>query len=413
MKKIIYILMLLMILSPLHASASVFDVGYCNLNVYYLPTGIDYADADDNDWKLYDSINLEIGDDETLDYFEILEIATNGENIRAIFDDKPIILSKFDSVYSEDLELKVQLVSLFPKESLDTTTTDYTNSDKIVNIWVELEDGTTKNLVEGKILSFDYSKYEENEDSWWIVEDSEYDELTLFVEKISDADISFGIDTDEIYEENKDGNTIEFTLLTNGLYEFTIDYETIDDWGGITDEQQTFGIKVSGLTEGTKSSEGLSISENLIVGNTIISFYNTESVTVVTNEDGEWTEDNSYSVQKTDNEDGTYSWVLKFAKSGTYNVYFTSVNNEMQLVKFKVSEKETVNVDDTSSSSKVVSSNESSFTDSIKDKGVFIIALICVLVIGILLINDSNKKKKNNSGGSFGGNSDEDNIIVS
>jgi hypothetical protein len=405
--------MLLMILSPLHASASVFDVGYCNLNVYYLPTGIDYADADDNDWKLYDSINLEIGDDETLDYFEILEIATNGENIRAIFDDKPIILSKFDSVYSEDLELKVQLVSLFPKESLDTTTTDYTNSDKIVNIWVELEDGTTKNLVEGKILSFDYSKYEENEDSWWIVEDSEYDELTLFVEKISDADISFGIDTDEIYEENKDGNTIEFTLLTNGLYEFTIDYETIDDWGGITDEQQTFGIKVSGLTEGTKSSEGLSISENLIVGNTIISFYNTESVTVVTNEDGEWTEDNSYSVQKTDNEDGTYSWVLKFAKSGTYNVYFTSVNNEMQLVKFKVSEKETVNVDDTSSSSKVVSSNESSFTDSIKDKGVFIIALICVLVIGILLINDSNKKKKNNSGGSFGGNSDEDNIIVS
>jgi hypothetical protein len=150
-------------------------------------------------------------------------------------------------------DTRINLVSLVPY----ATTTYYNGTTSPFNAYISTNNqqlSLTRNPTSPTMDSFDASKYYTSQNSGWSGSGQRNEVDVYFVRQANiGGDVSVigksssgAALTTPAYQQ--DSNQIEFNIITNGIYTFTVKYSNTNSWGYTSDVTDLYVLKVDGIT---------------------------------------------------------------------------------------------------------------------------------------------------------------------
>ena len=318
-------------------------------------------------------------------------IDTEGERLTAVIGDDEMHIFEFEDTTA--LKIKVESIEL------ETLNGDgiVANDDDIVIVWIA--PNNVDRLSINPFISETFNPSEYGRTSGWSGTSS-LECVDLYIERLRSVN-SVGVsivggDWEEIGIDT--ANRRKFELNENGVYIITVNYETVDVWGGVKDETETYTLSVNGLAYGTNT--GLSSTSITYEDRTIESFTGTTDkyIIVETGADGTWEEvDGATTKFDAKTATGTYSWKIKFDTDGNHKVGFSGIDGASGYYRFIVRESIPAPAATEIVTDQTASDGKSSTGTAIALIGLFI------LIGGVaVFLNKKSREKKNK--GNMGGN---------
>ena len=396
LKELIVVLALFLLIG--NASATMYEA---SVDVYKAEF---YEEGNFTEWKSYEN-NLWIGESESETVCGSVELTFSEPSSSisyGMFTIKKSGITEFIDIFPgeanhevvdiKDVRLKIVLNQI--REQSGTSTGIVADDDDIVAVWIEPNTVDKLSLNPFIPETFDPSEYDRT--SGWSGTGS-LECVDLYIERlqsVSGVGVTItGGDWDEI-DINTD-NRRKFELNENGVYVITIDYETVDVWGGVKDETETYTLSVTGLTYGTNTG---SVSTTTYDDKIFESLSGTiDKYTIVeTAVDGNWEEiDGAVTKFDAKTATGKYSWKIKFDTAGNHKVGFRGVDGSSGYYRFIIRE--------TAPQPAATLVAEQTVTDDKKSSSGTVLAIFGVLILVGSLAVIFNKKSRNKGKGNTGG----------
>lgn len=394
LKELIVVLALFLLIGNVSAEDS-YDVTLTILrpdNIY---------DLENTTWSKYDEITID-KDERITSIHKIMildvslntdtifvEVIKNGERFTNFIKEGEEVLFGND----DELDFKIKVNSI----ELETLNGDgiVANDDDIVAVWIE--PNSVDKLFLNPFIPETFNPSEYGRTTGWSGTGS-LESIDFYIERlqsIGGVGVTItGGDWDEI-DINTD-NRRKFELNENGVYVITVDYESVDVWGGVKDETETYTLSVTGLTYGTNTG---SVSTTTYDDRIIETFSGTidKYIIVETAVDGNWEEiDGAVTKFDAKTTTGKYSWKIKFDTAGNHKVGFRGADGTSGYYRFIIKE--------TTPQPAATLVAEQTTTESESSNIGIIMAVFGVLILvgslAIFLNKKSRNKGNNNSGGS-------------
>ncbi|MCK5018825.1 MAG: hypothetical protein KAS32_17315 [Candidatus Peribacteraceae bacterium] len=340
------------------------------------PSNLD--DITNSTWLPFGTYVVTKGESENVmdSKIELIDVSvqTNTALIEVLRDGDryPNVMKVSESVIVDET-VKITLNDIRKKTIGDGVITD---CDTVVSIWIEPNSLEKLGLEEGGVNSYNPIEYGKTA-GWSTSGNTEL--VTLSIEKREDfGGILVIIDGGE-WEEVTSGNTDRrlFELNDNAEYSVQIHYEMVDFWGGKTDEEEIYTLKITGLEV---RSGAVGVSSGLLGS---YSKEESTNIRLVTGVDGNFQEFSGATVtSEGQNSEGNYVWNVIFDSAGTKRLTFVSDSGSEGYFDFSISAKQ-------ESTSDTVSSRND---DSNNSLGYIIFGLL--LLGGIVMLIVTKKKGK-------------------
>lgn len=398
LKEMIAVLILLLMVFPASAIES-YEVELTILR----PN--DMNDLDNTTWSVYDTFTIIMGETITsVHKIEILDVSITAETIfiEVIKDgDRYTDYIKLDEerVFGEEdeLDFKIRLDDI-DENGFSSSTTTIGDEDDVVKVWIAPNTAEQLALTKDPRIPDAYNPSEFGKTGGWSGAGSvEY--VVLYIERLEQSSgIAISVDGGDWDEKTTDGDARKFELNENAVYTITVDYETVDKWGGVNDETEIYMLSLTGLLYGTNtgstSTNTLSTDYTDTVLDTLKGTVDTYII-FETDSDGAWEEIDGMTT-KFDAElpNGDYSWKIKFDSAGTHEVGFSGTDGSSGYFKFVVKEKTPV------PSATVAAQQTTTNEDKESNAGTIVLLIGALILIAASAIYMNRKNKAKNSGNS-------------
>ena len=395
-RKLITILALFLLIGNVSAEDS-YDVTLTILR----PNNMD--DLENTTWSKYDEITIDKDERVTsIHKIMILDVSLSTDTIfvEIIKDGERFtnFIKEGEAVTfgdEDDLDFKIRVDSIEIKTLNGDGIT--VSDDDVVLIWVA--PNSMDRLYINPFIPESFNPSEYGSTSGWSGTGS-LECVDLYIERVqSVSSIGMSITGGDWEEIGIDTiNRRKFELNENGVYIITVNYETVDVWGGVKDETETYTLSVTGLAYGTNT--GSTSTSITYEDRTIESFTGTTDkyIIVETGADGTWEEvDGATTKFDAKTATGTYSWKIKFDTDGNHKVGFSGIDGASGYYRFIVRESTPAPAATEIVTDQTASDGKSSTGTAIALIGLFI------LIGGVaVFLNKKSREKKNK--GNMGGN---------